>query len=121
MYKFKGEEKLDVCADIAAPFFEIFTDPAIAALQKSNAPVADYIKPILKTHKKQVVEILARVQSAEGITPEEYLKTAGIMSIPLEFLALLSDKEMTGLFNSQGQENKTSSGSAMENTEVSGK
>ena len=119
MYKFTGESKLDVCADIAAPFFEIIADPEIQKLKAEGAPIVQYVKPAIKNHRKEVIEVLARVQSEEGVSPEEYLEQVGVLTIPVEFLGLLSNPEMTGLFNSQSQsKDATSSGSATGNTEV---
>ena len=121
MYKFTGEEKLDVCADIAEPLFKILTDPEIVELEKNKAPLPKYVKPALKNHPDEVTEILARLATKDGVTPEEYREGTGLVAIGMEFMTLLSDKELVGLFNSQGQDKKTSSGSATENTEVSGK
>lgn len=122
MYKFTGEQKLDLCADIADPYFAILTDPEIQKLQKKGAPVTAYLKPALKNHKKEVVEILARLQSEKGVTPEEYLDGVGAMAITVEFMQFLTIPEFNALFNSQGQTtDKTSTGSATESTEVEGK
>lgn len=121
MYKFTGEEKLDVCADIAAPLFVILTDPEIVELERKKAPVAEYVKPAIRNHKNEVVEVLARMATKEGVTPDAYLAGTGLIAIGMEFMTLLSDKDLVGLFNSQGQDTKTSSGSAMANTEVNGK
>ena len=122
MYNFTGEAKLDVCAEIAEPFFEIMADPEIQKLQKAGESMVKYVKPAMKNHRKQVIEILARLQTEEGISPDEYVEKVGILTIPTEFLQLLSSPEMIGLFNSQGQNtDETSSGSAMEITEVKGK
>lgn len=122
MYNFTGESKLDVCAEIAEPFFEIMADPEIQKLQKAGASMVKYVKPAMKNHRRQVIEILARLQTEEGISPDEYVEKVGILTIPTEFLQLLSSPEMIGLFNSQGQNtDETSSGSAMEITEVNGK
>ena len=119
MYNFTGDCKLDVCAEIAEPFFEIMADPEIQKLQKAGASMVKYVKPAMENHRKQVIEILARLQTEEGISPDEYVEKVGILTIPTEFLQLLSSPEMIGLFNSQGQNtDETSSGSATENTEV---
>ncbi len=121
MYKFTGNEKLDVCADIAEPLFAILTDPEIVKLEREKAPLSKYVKPALKNHPDEVVEVLARMATKDGVTPEEYKEGTGLVAIGMEFISLLSDKDLVGLFNSQGQDMKTSSGSATENTEVNGK
>ena len=122
MYKFTGEAKLDVCADIAGPFFDIFADDEVVKAQQENKGRGSLVKAILKNHRKEVIEILARVQTEDGITTEEYLEKTGIMSIPIEFLKIMDDPMMSGLFSAQGQsKDETSSGSATVNTEVSEK
>ena len=83
--------------------------------------VSKYVKPALKNHPDEVVEVLARMTTKEGVTPEEYKEGTGLVTIGMEFMSLLYDKDLVGLFNSQGQDKKTSSGSATENTEVSEK
>lgn len=120
MYKFTGESKLDVCADIAGPFFDIFADEDIVKAQKEKKGRRAFIDAVMKKHSKEVVEILARVQTEEGISTEEYIEKTGIMAIPIEFLRLTNDPMMSAFFNVQGQsKDVTSSGFAVENTEVS--
>lgn len=121
MYKFTGEEKLDVCADIIAPLFAILRDPEIVKLERAKAPVSLYVKPALTNHRDEVVEVLARMATKEGVSPEEYIEGTGPIAIGMEFMTLLSDNDYVGLFNSQGQDKKTSSGSATANTEVNEK
>ena len=79
--------------------------------------MSKYVKPALKNHPDEVVEVLARMTTKEGVTPEEYKEGTGLVTIGMEFMSLLYDKDLVGLFNSQGQDKKTSSGSATENTE----
>lgn len=122
MYKFTGESKLDVCVDLADAFFEILTDPEIQELQKAGKPVSAYVKPAIKNHRDKAVEMLARVQTEDGVSPDEYLEKVGVLTIPVEFLQLLTAPEFNALFNSQGQSSgKTSGGSVTANTEVKGK
>lgn len=119
MYKFTGESKLDVCADLADAFFDIITDPEIQKLQKEGKPVSAYVKPAIKNHKDKVIEMLARVQSEDGVSPEEYLEQVGVLTIPVEFLQLLTLPEFNALFSLRDQNtDKTSSGPAMVSTEV---
>lgn len=119
MYKFTAEQKYDVAIDIAEPYFAILSDPEIQKLQKANAPVTAYTKPALKNHKKEVLEMLARLQSEEGITVQEYLDKVGILAIPVEFMQLLTSPDFNAVFSVQGQNtDKTSTGSATENIEV---
>lgn len=121
MYNFTGEEKLEVCMELAEAFFVIAADPEIQKLQKAGEPVVRYIQPALKNHRDDAIKILARLQSKDGITPEEYLEKTGTFAIAMELTQIFTSPEFVGLFNSQSQKPvKTSSGSATENTEVDG-
>lgn len=117
---YKGEEALDVLADIIEPLTVILGDPKMQELaEKEAAPVA-YIKPILKDHKKEIIEVLARL---ENETVEQYKSHMTILSLPVALLSLINDPEVQNLFHSQEQSKVTSlasSGPAMENTEAEG-
>lgn len=122
MYKFLGEAKLDVVADIADPLFEILADPDILKVLNSGASTNKIVPIALKKYRKQVVEILARLQTEDGVSPKEYLDQVGLLAIPIEFSQFLASPEYNAVFNVQGQStDKTSSGSATENTEVKGR
>jgi len=122
MYNFTAEEKLEVCADIAGAFFDIFEDKDVIEAQKKGKSRRALVEAIMKNHSKEVIEIMARVQTKEGISTKEYLTKTGIVSIPIQFLQVLNDPMISGLFNAQGQPmDETSSGSATENTEVGAK
>lgn len=124
MFDFKGKESaLDALADIIEPAAAIMADKDIQKMQKKpGTPVIALLKPAIKNHKKEVIEILARLETEEGVEPDEYIKTVGLLTIPKAFFELLQSPELSAVFNLQGQnKGKTSSGSAMENTEVSGK
>lgn len=117
---YKGEEALDVLADIIEPLTVILGDPAMQELAAKEAPPVAYIKPILKDHKKEIIEVLARL---ENETVEQYRSHMTILSLPVALLSLINDPEVQNLFHSQEQSNMTSfasSGPAMENTEAEG-
>lgn len=111
---FKGEKALDVLADILEPAVELMTDKEIIALFRSGKK-AKAVSTAIKNHKKAVISILA---ATEGVDPEDY--QPNVLSLPAKLLEILNDQELMSLFQSQGPENKTSSGSAMENTEADG-
>ena len=68
---YKGEEALDVLADIIEPLTYILSDDEIQQLQKSEVPqpIIKFVKPAIKNHKKELIQILARLYNE---TPEEY-------------------------------------------------
>lgn len=119
----KGEEALDVLADIIEPLAQVFADADIQKLQKAQkegkkiAPI-EYIKIALKNHKEEVFYILSRV---ENVPVDEYKETVNIMTLPLQILSVANDPMVKSLFQSQSQTSITSlasSGSATTNTEA---
>ena len=118
---FKGEEALDVLADIIEPLTSILSDKEIQALsKKKNTPVIKFVKPAIKNHKKELIEVLARLNRQ---TVEEYEKELTLITLPMQVLELINDPEVQSLFHSQVESRITSlasSSSATENTEAEG-
>lgn len=131
---FKGEEALDVLADIIEPITYILADEEIQKMQAEenkkreeaiknkkpfhSAPLICYVKPAIKNHKKEIIQILARLQDQ---TPEEYEATLSLATLPVQVLEFINDPEIQKLFISQSQtltEQSASSGSVTENTEA---
>ena len=116
---YKGEEALDVLADIIEPLANIITDEEIQALAKDDkTPILAMVKPAIKNHKKDLIEVLARL---ENVSVEEYRETMNLITLPKQVLELLNDPEVQDLFFSQEQSgvtSLTSSSSATENTEA---
>lgn len=116
---YRGEEALDVFADILEPMTEIITDEEIVKLAKTEGtPVMSFVKPAIKNHKKAIIAILARL---ENKPVEEYVKTLTLFTLPKQVLDLFNDPEVQSLFHSQTQtdvKSEASFGSAMENTEA---
>lgn len=117
---FKGEEALDVLADIIEPLANIFADKDIGELAKNakSVPPIKFITIALKNHKPEIIEILARL---EGEPVEEYKDKINFLTLPLQLLALANDDMVKSLFISQSQTAVTSlafSGSATETIEA---
>ena len=114
---YKGEAALDVLADIIEPLTSIFTDKEMQAISKEkNVSAIKYAKPILKNHKKEIIEILARL---EDEPVEEYREKVNVFTLPTKLLEFLNDPEVQALFQSQHQKGITPSpdfGAATENT-----
>lgn len=111
--EYRGEEALDVLADLIEPAAEIMQDKQLATLfrEKNMAAAA---KVALKNHKKAVLSILARLEDED---PDTYAPS--VFALPLKLLEILNDPELVNLFTSQGQnEAQTTSGSATANIEV---
>lgn len=111
---YKGEEAIDLLADIMEPLALILADSEIQKLVKSRSPYIKYVKVALKNHKKEVIEILAMI---EGVPFEEYVKTVTFLTLPTHVMAVINDPQMKSLFTLQGQKmESTSSGPASEGT-----
>lgn len=118
---FKGEEALDVLADIIEPITAIISDSEVQELakKKGTKPV-EYIKPMIKNHKAELISVLARLDCK---TEEEYKENLSLVTLPMQVLELINDPEVQNLFHSQGESKVTSlasSSPATENTEAEG-
>lgn len=118
---YKGEEAIELMADIIEPMVALIGDAEVQKLAKAGekAPVK-YVKPMLKGHSKEVIEILARI---EGEPVETYGEKVNPLTLPIQLLALINDPQVRSLFTLQGQTAVTSLasfGSATENTEAEG-
>ena len=110
----KGEEALDVLADIIDPAVEIMVDPEIRKLSHENNKMA-IIKAILKDHKKSIIEILATM---EGMSVDEFMTKLNILTLPYKVLSLFNDKELISFFIYAGSMGDVlSSFESAENTE----
>ena len=107
-----GEKAIDVLADILEPASEIVSDNEVTAHYQAG-DMLKAIRAALKNHTKAVVEILAYT---EGESPETY--KPNVLSLPAKLLEILTDPAIVDLFQLQSQESRTSSGSAMVNTEA---
>lgn len=107
----KGEDALDVLAELLEPAAEIMGDKAVQAAY-NDGNVVKAVKVAIKGHKKAVMHVLA---VTEGADPETY--SPNVFSLPAKLLEILNDPEILGLFSWQ-QTDETSSGAATENIEV---
>ena len=110
----KGEQALDVLADLIEPASEIMTDKMVAATAKSGQKMRA-IKLAIKNHKKAVIEILAALDGADVDNYE-----VNVLTLPAKLLEIFNDPMVMNLFSSQVEKTeKTSSTPAMENIEES--
>lgn len=109
----KGEDTLEVLADIIDPIAMISADEKVKELRKSGVPKLVLVKHLLKEHKKEIVEILATINRKPI---EEFKEDLTIETLVVMLLELANDPLLAEVFQSQSQ-NKTSSGSATESTE----
>ena len=114
--EYRGEDAIDLLADILEPVGEIIGDPEVEKIfqgfQKSSFN-RELIKHVLKNHKRALIEIMARLDN-EPV--EQYRKKVNIFTLPKKALELLDDEELISFFVSQGLKTGNEfSGSAMEN------
>lgn len=113
--EYKGEEALEVLADLLEPALDIFTDKEFLGIIKNGEKKTKAITYAIKEHKTSVLEILA---ATEGMPVSEYRDKCNVMTLPAKLLEILNDKELMNFFYSQlPKEVQTYFGSAMENTE----
>ena len=88
----KGEEALDVLAEIIEPAAQIFTDENVKEALKSGSRIKA-AKIILKDHKKAILTLMAALEE----TPvEEYKPT--LLALPALIIEILNDPELNSLF-----------------------
>ena len=108
--EYRGEEALDILADLIEPAGEIMSDKEMVKVFKENRFKA--IGMAIKNHKKAVIQIMA---SIDGVPVDEY--KCNVFTLPVKILEILNDPELVQLFTSQGQTgDANSSGSASANT-----
>lgn len=111
--EYRGEEALDLLANLIDPCVEIIQDKRLVTLIRGKNK-AEAAKVAIRNHKQSILEIMARL---DGEDPAKY--SPGLLDLPRKLLELFEDKELVDLFTSQGQkQNKTDSGSVSENTEA---
>lgn len=114
---YRGEQALDILADLIDPAAAIMADKEISNFARSKKPIIKLVKPLIKRHKQEVIEIMAIL---DGENPEQYKENVNILTLPSKLLEILNDKELMSLFTLQGQKTgETNSGSATENIEES--
>lgn len=111
---YKGEEAIDLWADLMEPMANILADKEVAQIMQSKKPPILIVHKILKTHKKEALEMLIRIDD----TPINGLNAVTrLLSLLGE---IMEDETAKSFFGMQGQKTvEKSSGSDMENTEAS--
>lgn len=92
-----NERALDTWADILEPVAEIIADDTVKEKFRNDSKLK-LVQYVIKTHKKAVIEILARL---DGCDPKNY--TFNFVTVPVKLLEILNDPAIADLFTSQGQ------------------
>lgn len=120
----RGENAMDVLADILEPAGVIMSDKEVAdgirnivkkTGERSNKNRMKTVSMILRKYKREVIQILA---ATEQKSVDEYIKEVNVISLPLKLLEVFNDEELMSFFSPQEQTTSEKySGSATENTE----
>lgn len=89
----KGEEALDVLAEILVPITEIASDEEVKAGFEEN--VARCVSIALKKYKKEIIEIFATIN---GKSVEDTLEEIDILSLPTYIVEVLNEPAIQSLF-----------------------
>lgn len=89
----KGEEALDVLAEILEPIVTIINDEEVRAGFETN--VAKSVSVALKKYKTEILEIFA---SINGKSVEETCEEIDILSLPSYIVEILNEPEIQRLF-----------------------
>ena len=92
---YKNEDAIEVIADILEPLSVIFTDDEIKKEKDKNRMKA--VSMALKKYKKEVIQILARI---DDVSVDKYECNA--LSLPIKVLEVLNDKEFQDFLESLG-------------------
>ena len=112
----KGEEAIDVLAEIMTPVSSICGDEKVKKTWESrDKNLMAFVQIMFKNHKDALVDVLCIL---DGSTRKEYLKSATVISIVEDAFYVMNDPVMKELFIGQGQMlDDADSGSAMESVE----
>lgn len=91
----QNEQALDVLADIIEPTAEILADEEVQRIYKSE-PKLKLATYIIRNYKKNIIEIMARL---DGADPAEY--KFNLLTLPKKLLELLNDPDLADLFTLQ--------------------
>lgn len=89
----KGEEAIDVLAELLVPITDISQDEEVRAGFETN--VAKCVSIALKKYKKEVMEMLAVIN---GKSVEETAEEIDVLSLPAYLVDVLSEPSIQSLF-----------------------
>lgn len=113
----KGDRVIDVVADLIDPVASIALDEDITLFKREKPPEGMDAKDfavqklrrgapvLLKTHKADVVAILAAIK---GVSPDEYTDGLNMLTLLRDFVELMTDSEFLDLFTSAAQTDQPS-------------
>lgn len=107
---YKGEEAIELWADLAEPIAKIMADEEVKNSYGNGKPIIIMVKTILKRHKEEAEEILLRIDD----TPINALNlVTRTLSVALE---VINDESVASFLLQASEEEATTSGNVMEIT-----
>ena len=112
----KGEEALDVLAEILDPVVTLIRNPKVLKIIDTRGfRDIETIKLLIQEGKHEVLQIMAIL---DGKPYDEFLETFDILTLPVMLYQTFNDESLQAVFTSQSQTmGETGSGFATENTE----
>jgi len=90
----KGEEAIDVLAEILVPIVDIWSDEEVKKGYEDKN-VAKAVSVALKKYHKEIIGIFATL---DGKTYEEECKAINLVSLPADIIELLNEPAIKSLF-----------------------
>jgi hypothetical protein len=104
---YKGEEAIELWADLAEPIAKIMADEEVKNSYGEGKPIITMVKTILKRHKEEAEEILLRIDD----TPINALNlVTRTLSVALE---VINDESVASFLLQDSEEVATTSGNVM--------
>lgn len=95
--EYKGEDALELLADILEPTAIILKDQSVWELAKKSRPI-DCVTYVLREYKKEIIQIMAAM---DGVSVDKY--ECNVFTLPSKLLEITNDEDMKTFFNSQLQ------------------
>lgn len=114
----KGEEALDVLADVLEYAVELVrNEKVLAAINNNGFRDIETVKLLIKEGKREIIHIMAVI---DGKPYDEFLKTLDLLTLPVMLYETFNDEALQSVFLSQVQTTGApSSGPVTENIEES--
>ncbi len=101
---FKGEEAVEVIANLVEPSAVIIGDSKVRELVAQEDGRVKAVKHALKHHKKEVLQIMAILEGVDVDNETDfrrYVESVNFFTLPKNLLAIFNDPDVQELFLSQ--------------------
>lgn len=108
----RGEDALDVLADLLDPVTEIAQDEEISGMMREGGKtttIAQFAAAVLRKHKPAVIRIMA---VDDGKTVEDESKFLSVATIPLRLMAILNNPAIKEMLFGAAETSESADGSS---------